>query len=201
MSGLSLSINNKIPQQTIFYIGCSATGRPPGKKRDMLKAVVLFQEWGVRSLRAGCMKRIPYGSADNNAALKKLLLRNPVAAHIFLHFEKAMRVTPSLPQRGKQPKGSIPLNPPSPSLPSLKRISRQPSLRRYRIFFRLPLRWGQRQRLPQPEKSVRTIFQWFHQCQKNPITGTRRSAWFCGQRFSSPLFSSKDRPAAWGERP
>jgi len=81
------------------------------------------------------MKRIPYGSADNNAALKKLLLRNPVAAHIFLHFEKAMRVTPSLPQRGKAAQGEHPLDPPSPSL---KRISRQPYLRRYRIFFRLP---------------------------------------------------------------
>ena len=29
----------------------------------------------------------------------------------FLHFEKVMRVTPSFPQRGKQPKGSIPLTP------------------------------------------------------------------------------------------
>jgi hypothetical protein len=34
--------------------------------------------------------------------------RNPVTFH---SFGKAMRVTPSLPQRGRQPKGNIPLTP------------------------------------------------------------------------------------------
>ena len=40
------------------------------------------------------------------------LCRNPVAARIFLHFVEAMRVTPSLPQWGRQHAGIIPLTPP-----------------------------------------------------------------------------------------
>ena len=51
------------------------------------------------------------------------LCRNPVAARIFLHFVEAMRVTPSLPQRGRQSKGGIPVTPLSISPVSKKNVS------------------------------------------------------------------------------
>jgi hypothetical protein len=50
----------------------------------------------------------------------------------FLHFEEAMSVTPSL--------------------PSLKKICRQPLIS-YRIFLSLPRRRGQKQRLPLPKRA------------------------------------------------
>jgi len=70
---------------------------------------------------------------------------NPV---ILNSFGKAMRVTPSLPQRGRQPKGSIPLTPFSP-IPeeNFASTSREPS----HILWMPQREW--RQRLPQPKRT------------------------------------------------
>ena len=60
-----------------------------------------------------------------------------------------MRVIPSLPQRGRQPKGNIPL-----TLVHLSRLKREflVDLQRAIVFF-MNASWGQGQRLPQPKRA------------------------------------------------
>jgi len=59
-------------------------------------------------------------------SIKDLVCRNPVAAYIFLFCRDYEGVPLSLPA-GEAACRDHPLDPPSPSLPSLKRISLQPS--------------------------------------------------------------------------
>jgi len=66
-----------------------------------------------------------------------------------------MRVTPSLPQRGRQPKGSIPLTPIHLSLLSREFLV---NLQRAMAFF-MDAKAGVEAKATAAQKSVRTIFQ------------------------------------------
>ena len=81
-----------------------------------------------------------------------IFCRNPVSLH---SFGKAMRVTPSLPQRGRQPKRNIPLTP-FLHLPRLKREFLV-NLQRAVLFMNASTR--AEAKVTAAQKSVRTIFQ------------------------------------------
>jgi len=74
----------------------------------------------------------------------------------FLHFEEAIRVTPSLPRRGRQPKRKTPL---TPSL-HFSRLSREflVNLQRTITFF-IHASTGAEAKVAAVQKSVRTMFQ------------------------------------------
>ena len=198
MSGLSLSINNKNPQQTIFLYrvfsyrslswqkeGHAQSGRSFSGMRCEIDSGWLYEKNTVRKCWQQC-------------STKKTTLKKSCRCPYFFTFWKGYEGDPLSPPAGEAAQGEHPLDPPLS-------ISKEnfPSTFSEEIshFFQVTSPVRTKATVAAAWKERQNNFTMISIEPKNPITGTPRSAWFCGQRFSIPLFSSKARLAAWGERP